>query len=55
MYGRFRELVDEVSEVGEVEIHIFMDVGKTKRTASGWWRRWRQCAAENVGEGIKEV
>lgn len=55
MYGRLGELVDEVSEVGKVEVHVFVNVGKTERTTSGGRRGWRQCTAENVGEGIEEV
>jgi hypothetical protein len=53
--GRFGELVDKVSEVGEVEVHKFVDVGKTDRTAVRGRRGWRPCAAENVGEGIEEM
>jgi hypothetical protein len=41
VFGRSSELVDKVSEVGVGEVHKFVDVGKTERTASGgrwWWR-----------------
>jgi hypothetical protein len=55
VFSRSGELVDEVPEVGVVEIHIFVDVGKTERTAVGRRRGWRLRAAENVGEGIEEV
>jgi hypothetical protein len=29
VFCRYSELVDEISEVGEVEVHVFVDVGKT--------------------------
>jgi hypothetical protein len=32
VFCRFGELVDEISEVGEVEVHVFVDVGKTYGT-----------------------
>lgn len=41
VFGRFGELVDKVSEVGVVEVHKFVDVGKIERSTSGgrwWWR-----------------
>lgn len=44
-----------MTEVGVVEVHEFVDVGKTNRTAGRGRRGWRQCAAENVGEGTEEM
>lgn len=56
VFRRSGELVDEVSEVGVVEVHEFVDVSKTEGTAAiGWWRRWRLCATENMSKGIEEM
>ena len=41
MFGRFGELINKVSEVGKVEVHKFMDVGKTESTTGRGWRGWR--------------
>ena len=55
-FGCFCELVDEVAEVGGIEIHEFVDVGEVRRGFAGVWvRRWRVGAAEDVGEGLIEV
>ena len=31
MCGGPAELIDEVAEVGVIEVHVFMDIGKTER------------------------
>lgn len=55
VFGCSSELVDEVSEVGEVQAHIFVDIGKAERPAGGGRRWWRQRAAKDVCESIEEM
>jgi hypothetical protein len=51
----FRELVDEVPEVGLVEIHVFVDVGETKEAARGSGLGLGEGAAEDVAECGEEM
>ena len=54
--GGFGELVDEVAEVGVVEIHVFVDVGEVGGGGGGGGGRlWGVGAAKDVGEGLVEV
>lgn len=52
----FGELVDEVAEVGVVEVHVFVDVGEVGGGGGGGGGGGRGGgAAEDVGEGLVEV
>ena len=55
-FGCFCELVNEVAEVGVVEIHVFVDVGEVGGGGAGAGvRGWGVGAAEDMGEGLVEV
>jgi hypothetical protein len=50
------KLIDEVPELSEVQVHVFMDIGKTEwRTGLSFWARWRLGATKDEAEGSEEV
>ena len=55
MSGREAELVDEVAEIGIVEVHVLVNVGQIQRWPAGGRRGWWLGAAEYVSKGQEKV
>ena len=55
MHSGLGELIDEVTEVRKIEVHVLVDIGQTDRTSCGRRRRWRIRTAEYMSKCDKEM
>ena len=55
MSSRHTELIDEVSEICVIKVHVFMDIGKIEGWSIIGQRGWRIGATKDVAVGKIEV